>query len=156
MRLDQLKQNGLNSAPQGPIKIKNQELLEYIEKYFTDNYQSDFFPDVLNESEIEYEGAKKTVLVNKYERSSKARENAIKYHGLNCKVCDINFENKYGKIGKDFIHIHHLVPIHELGRGYKINYQTDLIPVCPNCHSMLHRKINGIEPTVDELKKILF
>ncbi len=155
MRLDKLQQNGLNSAPQGPVKIKDQELLEYIEKYFTDNYQSDFFPDVLNESDIEYEGAKTTVLVNKYERSSKARENAIKYHGLNCKVCNINFKNTYGEIGTNFIHIHHLVPIHEIGSDYKIDYQTDLIPVCPNCHSMLHRKIKGIEPTIDELKRIM-
>jgi len=152
MKLEELKQNGLKSAPQGPIKIKNQELLYYIEKYFTDNYQIDFFPEILNDSEVEYEGAKATVIVNKYERSSKARENAIKYHGLNCKVCNINFEKVYGKIGIGFIHIHHIVPIHEIGKNYKINYQTDLIPVCPNCHSMLHRKENGIEPTLQELK----
>lgn len=155
MKLDHLIQNGLKSAPQGPVKIKDQRLLKYIEKYFTDSYQSDFFPEVLNEGQIDYEGAKRTILVNKYERSSKARENAIKFHGPNCKVCNINFEGIYGEIGKDFIHIHHLVPIHEIGKDYKINYQTDLIPVCPNCHAMLHRKINGVEPTVDQLKKML-
>jgi len=155
MRLEQLKKKGLKSAPQGPIKIKNQELLDYIEKYFTDSYQFDYFPDLVNENEIEYEGAKMTILVNKYERSSKARENAIKYHGLSCKVCGINFKNRYGEIGEDFIHIHHLVPIHEVGKDYKINYKTDLIPVCPNCHSMLHRKINGKEPTVEELKMMI-
>lgn len=155
MRLSQLKENGLKSAPQGPIKIKEQSLLDYIEGYFTDDYQTDFFPDSVNESEIEYEGAKTTVLVNKYERSSKARENAIKYHGLKCKVCNIDFEETYGVIGKGFIHIHHLIPVHDIGKSYQINYKTDLIPVCPNCHSMLHRKINGIEPTVEELKSMI-
>jgi len=155
MKLDNLIKNGLKSAPQGPVKIKDQRLLEYIEKYFSDSYQSDFFPEVLNEGQIDYEGAKRTILVNKYERSSKARENAVKFHGQNCKVCSINFKDIYGEIGSDFIHIHHLVPIHEIGKDYKINYQTDLIPVCPNCHAMLHRKINGVEPTVDQLKKML-
>lgn len=150
--LDQLLQHGLKSAPRGPMKVK-EGLLEYIEKYFTDDYQSDIYLDGLNK--IEIEGAKKTILINKYERSPKARENAIKYHGLNCKVCNVNFEGLYGEIGKDFIHIHHLVPIHEIGEDYKINYQTDLIPICPNCHSIIHKRINGVEPTVDELKMML-
>ena len=155
MRLENLKENGLKSAPQGPIKIKNNELLSYIETYFTDNYQTDYFPDLVSEEGEEYEGTKKTISVNKYERSSKARENAVEFHGLNCTVCEINFANKYGEIGEEFIHIHHLIPIHEIGKNYKINYKTDLIPVCPNCHAMLHRKINGIEPTVEELKIML-
>ena len=155
MKLENLQHNGLISAPQGPIKIKNENLLKYIEQFFTDKYQIDFFSDILNEDEAHYEGAKKSVLVNKYERSSKARENAVKFHGLKCKVCGINFEETYGLIGKDFIHIHHLVPINEIGKNYKINYQRDLIPVCPNCHSMLHRKLNGKEQTVEELKKLI-
>ncbi|RLD80894.1 MAG: HNH endonuclease, partial [Bacteroidetes bacterium] len=126
MRLNSLKENGLKSAPQGPIKIKNIVLLNYIETYFTDNYQTDYFPDLVSEEGEEYEGAKMTISVNKYERSSKARENAVEFHGLNCKVCGINFVNKYGGIGEDFIHIHHLIPIHEIGKNYKINYKTDL------------------------------
>lgn len=155
MRLENLQHNGLKLAPQGPIKIKDDNLLKYIEKFFTDNYQIDFFPDILNEGEAYYEGAKKSILVNKYERSSKARENAVRFHGLSCKVCEINFEEKYGIIGKDFIHIHHLVPINEIGKNYKIDFQKDLIPVCPNCHSMLHRILNGRELTVDELKEVV-
>lgn len=155
MRLESLKENGLSSAPHGPIKIKDKNLLAYIEKYFTDNYQIEFFPDTVGEDATEYEGAKKTVIVNKYERSSKSRENAIKFHGLNCKVCDLNFKEKYGSIGEDFIHIHHLIPLHEIAKNYKVDYENDLIPVCPNCHSMLHRKINDKEPTLNELRKMI-
>jgi 5-methylcytosine-specific restriction protein A len=155
MKLENLKKNGLNGAPQGPVKIKDENLLNYIEKYFSDNYQTDFFPDILNEGETEYEGSKRTIIVNKYERSSKARENAVNFHGLNCKICDLNFKDMYGLIGEDFIHIHHLIPIHEIGKNYKIDYKNDLIPVCPNCHSMLHRKINGKEPTINELKQMI-
>lgn len=155
MKLGKLKEHGLKAAPQSPIKIKDKNLLKYIETNFTDNYQTDFFPDMVIEEEIQYEGAKKSILVNRYERSSKARENAIIFHGLNCKVCNLNFQEKYGEIGKDFIHIHHLIPINEIGVNYQINYRNDLIPVCPNCHSMLHRKLNGKEPTLEELKQMI-
>lgn len=155
MRLENLKLNGLKAAPQGPIKIKDDNLLKYIETYFTDNYQTDFFPDIVTEGTIEYEGAKKTVIVNKYERSSKARENAIKHHGLDCKICGLNFKKLYGALGEGFIHIHHLVPIHEVAENYKIDFEKDLIPVCPNCHAMLHRKVNGKEPTIDELRILM-
>ncbi|MCF8277812.1 MAG: HNH endonuclease [Flavobacteriales bacterium] len=155
MKLAVLKENGLSAAPQGPVKIKAENLLRHIEIFFTDNYQTDFFPDMVKEDETEYEGAKRTVIVNKYERSSKARENAVGYHGLNCKVCDLNFQKMYGEIGADFIHIHHLIPIHEIGKNYQIDYKNDLIPVCPNCHSMLHRKLKGKEPSIDELKQMI-
>jgi len=155
MKLGNLKENGLKAAPQGPVKIKDENLLNYIETYFTDNYQIDFFPETVKEDEIEYEGAKKSVIVNKYERSSKARENAVNFHGLNCKICDLNFKEMYGEIGENFIHIHHLIPINEIGKNYKIDYKNDLIPVCPNCHAMLHRKLNGKEPTLEELKRMI-
>lgn len=155
MKLVNLKENGLKAAPQGPIKLINKTLQDYIDKYFNDNFQTDFFPGELKESDTEYEGAKKTVTVNKYERSSKARENAIHHHGVNCQICNLNFETLYGEIGKNFIHIHHIIPIHQIAKNYKIDYKNDLIPVCPNCHSMLHRKVNGTEPTIEELKKML-
>jgi 5-methylcytosine-specific restriction protein A len=61
----------------------------------------------------------------------------------------------YGEIGKGFIHVHHIVPIHKIGKEYKINYIEDLVPVCPNCHAMLHRKVNGKELSIQELKEII-
>ncbi len=155
MKLINLKAHGLKAAPRGPMQIKDSNLLKYIETYFTDNNQSDFFPEMVKECDTENEGVKKTIIVNKYERSSKARENAVKFHGLNCIVCDLNFKEMYGEIGEDFIHIHHLIPIHKIGQNYKINYKKDLVPVCPNCHSMLHRKFEGKEPTIEQLKQMI-
>ena len=38
------------------------------------------------------------------------------------------------------------------GQTHEINPETDLIPVCPNCHAMLHRKIDGIYLTPKQLK----
>jgi len=154
LSLSNLMANGLNAAPQGPVKVKHQ-LFEYINSNFSDDYQIEMFPDVLDEKTDHFEGVKKQILVNKYERSSIARQRCIEFHGLNCKVCKTNFVTIYGEMGAGFIHIHHLIPIHKIGKEYQVNYEKDLIPVCPNCHAMLHRKINGTEPTIDELKEII-
>ena len=111
----------------------------------------------LDESEdpSDIEGHRKSVFVNIYERNPKVRKEAIEYHGTKCCVCDMSFEDKYGELGAGFIHIHHIVPISEIGQEYAINYKTDVVPVCPNCHAMLHRKVNGQTLTIEELKSKL-
>lgn len=59
----------------------------------------------------------------------------------------------YGPIGKKFIEVHHLEFLSKSnGNPRKTDIATQLIPVCSNCHSMLHRKIDGHYPTPDELK----
>ncbi len=55
-------------------------------------------------------------------------------------VCGFNFGEVYGHIGTGFIHIHHLHPLSLKDEGYLVNPTTDLVPVCANCHAMLHRK----------------
>jgi 5-methylcytosine-specific restriction protein A len=90
-----------------------------------------------------------------YERSGSARSACIKKHGYKCAVCGMVMEEKYGEVGKDFIHIHHKDFISGYATGHEIDPITDLIPVCPNCHSMLHRKISGKYLNIDELKNIL-
>lgn len=155
LNLDNLKLNGLKAAPQGPKKLVEYELLNYINENFSDDFENENFPETVREPETVYEGVKKQVTVNKYERSSLARSKCIEYHGTTCKVCSMNFEEVYGEIGKGFIHVHHLIPISQIGKEYKVDYKKDLIPVCPNCHAMLHKKISGKEPTIEELKKTL-
>ena len=142
LNLENLLGNGLKAAPQGPKKLDG-ELLRYIEYNFNDLNQSEIFPEMINVDTDTYEGLKKQIKVKKYESSSIARAKCIEYHGVNCKVCGINFQEKYGKIGEGFIHIHHIVPVYKIGKEYKIDYKNDLVPVCPNCHSMLHKKIDG-------------
>ena len=97
----------------------------------------------------------KTVVVNRYERNPEAREKCIAAHGYKCEVCGMDFEKTYGEIGKDFIHVHHIVPISTIGNEYKLDPEKDLVPVCPNCHAMLHRGIDGKVLTVEELKTII-
>jgi 5-methylcytosine-specific restriction protein A len=36
--------------------------------------------------------------------------------------------------------VHHVVPLSSIGKEYVVNPKTDLVPVCPNCHAMIHRK----------------
>ena len=153
LSLSHLKEHGLKSAPQGPIRI-NQEMANFLDSYLKEDCTQDIFP----ESDIpegSYEGSLKQIVVNRYERSSIARSKCIEYNGLNCAVCGMNFEKVYGEIGKGFIHVHHIVPLNIIGKEYVVDYKNDLIPVCPNCHAMLHRTINGKSISIEDLKKIL-
>jgi 5-methylcytosine-specific restriction protein A len=99
------------------------------------------------------EGAKKRITVNAYERSAKARAICIQHYGLNCSVCGFDFGETYGEIGIGFIHVHHLKPLSEIGKDYKLNPITDLRPVCPNCHAMIHQRNPAY--TIEELKAVL-
>ncbi len=76
-----------------------------------------------------------------YERNPIARKKCIEYHGCKCSICGLSFEEMYGELDKDFIHVHRIVPLNKIGKEYQVNHKTDLIPVCPNCHAMLHKKI---------------
>jgi predicted HNH restriction endonuclease len=96
------------------------------------------YPDKVNENF--HEGKVKEVKVNIYERNLKAREICIKKHGLTCSICGFSFRKKYGEIGENFIHVHHLKPLSEIRTDYQLDPIKDLRPVCPNCHEMLHRK----------------
>ena len=65
----------------------------------------------------------------------------------------MDFETKYGKIGRDFIHVHHIDFISSKGGNkHKVDPISDLIPVCPNCHAMLHRKMDDKYMTVNDLR----
>lgn len=86
------------------------------------------------------EGERTQVLVNRYERDRNARDACIQHFGTRCRVCEIDFGEVYGEIGKGFIHVHHAVPVSEQREGYHVDPVRDLVPVCPNCHAMLHRR----------------
>jgi len=110
------------------------------------------YPDDVDSSVKYSEGKAKKILVNSYERNPLARKKCIDYYGLNCQVCGFNFQEKYGDIGKNFIHVHHKVDISTIGDKYSVDPINDLIPVCPNCHAMLHKKKPAY--TVEDLKEI--
>lgn len=111
------------------------------------------YPDDLPENSNYYEGCKKTVTVNTFERSSKARKECISHFGAICSVCSMDFEKTFGEIGLGFIHVHHKVELSTVKEEYKVNPIEDLIPVCPNCHAMLHQRKPPY--TTEELANII-
>lgn len=111
------------------------------------------YPDEIPAPESYTEGAKKLVTVNSYERDPKARQACIDHYGTSCKCCGIDFEKVYGEHGKGFIHVHHIKPLHEIGEEYEVNPITDMIPLCPNCHAMVHRGSKVL--SIEKLKSLL-
>jgi len=104
--------------------------------------------DVFDENICIQEGAKKLIEAKVYERSTKLRKEAIKYYEkdgkIYCDICNFNFDNFYGhKIGEKYIEIHHIKPIfkyenEELEKTIK-KALKNVVPVCSNCHRMIHR-----------------
>ena len=90
------------------------------------------------ESYDKLEGKKHEESVTRYERDRANRKACIAHYGYVCQVCGMNFEQAYGDLGKDFIEVHHLHPVAQGER--QVNPVKDLIPLCSNCHSMIHRQ----------------
>lgn len=157
---DNLLQKGfVQGIIRGKI-IMSEDFVQYVDKFLKDvqiDETDNHFGDELKESDAHKfpEGAVKKIKVNTYERNSHARRKCIEYHGVNCSICGLNFEEMYGEMGKGYIHVHHIVPLSEIGEGYEVDPINDLIPVCPNCHNMLHKKTNGKYLSIDELKEII-
>lgn len=99
------------------------------------------------------EGGQSKVLINKYERNPINRELCLSANGYTCKICGFDFEMFYGHIGEHFIHVHHIVQVSEIKHEYMIDPVHELIPVCPNCHSMLHRVNPPLKP--EELREMI-
>jgi len=153
LSLHHLHEHGYEGIPRSVRECKDEGLIDFLlhphQMVNEDVYDVDYPED----DEKLYEGALITVKANKYERNQKARKECVAKKGYQCLVCGRDFETTYGEIGKNFIHVHHLTPISSIGKEYELNVDTDLVPVCPNCHYMLHRK----DPpyTIEELREKL-
>jgi predicted HNH restriction endonuclease len=109
--------------------------------------------EIFENAQFLKEGKVTEVFVNRYERNSKARVECIKHYGYTCYVCEFDFEKKYGEIGKNFIQVHHKKQLSEIGEEYIIDPINDLVPLCSNCHSVIHFKNPAY--TIEELKNFL-
>jgi hypothetical protein len=101
-----------------------------------------------------WEGAVRQVTVNAYERNPRARALCIAYWGLDCVVCGFNFEERYGVAACGYIHVHHLRPLAAIGAAYVLDPLQDLVPVCPNCHAVIHLRSEGVYG-VEEVRAML-
>lgn len=124
-----------------------------LRNYYNNNSLVDLTTDDINFSE----GKKSLKLHIKRERNQElitiAKNKFKEKHGcLYCEICGFNFEKFYGDLGKDFIEAHHLKPVSEMKENDSTKIE-DLIMVCSNCHSMIHRKKPWLN--LKEIKSIL-
>lgn len=98
------------------------------------------------------EGEAYSLVAQRYERSRYNRAICLKYHGFECQGCGDALEEKYGPIGQGVIHVHHIVPVSLMGQSYRLNPIKDLIPLCPNCHNIVHRQTPPLG--IEELNKL--
>jgi len=95
------------------------------------------------------EGGPVQKTVSAYKRSSKLRNSAIEHFThcgiIKCDCCGFEFKSFYGaKYGVSCIEIHHLKPLFAY-EGKKLTVTIEealqnLLPVCPNCHRVIHKK----------------
>lgn len=71
---------------------------------------------------------------------------------LYCEVCGFDFAKTYGELGEKFIEAHHIKPVSQMDENEKTSID-DIVMVCSNCHSMIHRKKPWL--TIDKIKEIL-
>lgn len=99
-------------------------------------------------TEVISEGGVQTQVTKYYHRSQRLRNAAINYFSkdgiITCDCCGFEFKSFYGeKYGKSCIEIHHLKPIFKYeGENESKTIEEalkNLLPVCPNCHRVIHK-----------------
>ncbi len=141
------------------IESNKQDINDLFEKFdvFTENdrvqFEMTLLSDGMTQEDELTEGTPDKVFSTKYERNAIARSKCLEYHGTACKVCGLDFAKAYGPEFAGKIEVHHIVPLSEIGEEYAVDPIKDLVPVCPNCHTALHSKKNGVY-TIDELKNM--
>lgn len=153
LRLKDLQDNGMKGAVQGPRSLKG-ELLDFVLSQLSSVIEESHSEDQILENVIYKEGKMVKQYGTKYERNQKLRNKAIELHGVTCRCCGFNYEEVYGEIGKGFIEIHHIKPMYSIKEEIIVDPTTDLVPLCSNCHKMVHRKKE--QPlTIEELKQTI-
>lgn len=145
---DQLSQDVKNrlNRRQTITSIDGEIASQIFGKSFEDDYSHYEYDNLI-------EGNQKEVIRNIYEPNKNARMLCVKHYGAKCSVCNLDFGQRYPGIGKGYMHVHHLKKISESISEYKIDPVSDLRPVCPNCHAMIHRKDPAF--TIEEIKNII-
>lgn len=114
---------------------------------------------LLLDDDLDYEGAEGKLLYLRHrrrERDPRLRKNKIVATlkaglPIACEVCAFDFSSVYGVRGRDFIEVHHVLPLHVSGEiKTKI---ADLALLCSNCHRMIHRGSPWLTP--DELSALV-
>ena len=98
------------------------------------------------------EGKAVQMLVNRFERDEKARRLCLAHFGLSCQCCGFQSRVTYDD-SVTVIHVHHKTPLSRIRSEYHPNPTTDLIPLCPNCHAVVHSRNPPLE--IDDVRRML-
>jgi hypothetical protein len=98
------------------------------------------------ENDLLYEATLRRSQATERERNPRARALCIAHHGSKCTVCGFDFGETYGALGSGFIEVHHLSPLSSAQARRSVDPVKDLVPVCSNCHRMLHRREPPLTP----------
>jgi 5-methylcytosine-specific restriction protein A len=94
----------------------------------------------------EVEGRKLIKQIHSYERSRKNRAACLAEHGYSCFSCGLNFGEVYGERGVGYIEVHHREPVSLMAEPRALDPKLDLVPLCANCHRMVHRSWPPMSP----------
>lgn len=117
------------------------------------NFEQFRLPDEIPPNTVFNEGAVSRVEVNRYERDPEARLACIAAHGTSCSICRFSFGSVYGPEAEEYIHVHHLRPLSENTGEHPVDPIADLLPVCPNCHAVLH--LGGRCRSIEEVQSLI-
>jgi predicted HNH restriction endonuclease len=125
-----------------PILVPGEDVTDYSpvddkSELTIEHNDADYAPDS--------EGLEHQYNLTKKERNPELRRKCIEYYKhlwgghIHCICCGFDFGKAYGDIGEGYIEIHHVNPHHTYEGVHNVDPTKDLIPLCSNCHSMIHR-----------------
>lgn len=89
---------------------------------------------------------------SRFETDPEIRLKVLKIHGTACGICGFSYESFYGDFGRGFVQIHQIYENEQTLEEYDL--EKDFIPICENCHGMIHRYKDS-PVTVGELKQMI-
>ena len=99
------------------------------------------------------EGERKHTEFERLHRNPALRQACINKYGYQCQCCGMNFAEMYGdELGARFIEVHHLKMLSTYDESRPADYMENLVPLCANCHAMIHH-IEGSEHPLRDLRQ---
>ena len=99
------------------------------------------------------EGERKHTEYERLHRNPALRQACINKYGYQCQCCGMNFAEVYGEqLGARFIEVHHLKMLSTYDESRPTDYVENLVPLCANCHAMIHH-IEGSEHPLRDLRQ---
>ncbi|MGL4971692.1 MAG: HNH endonuclease [Culicoidibacterales bacterium] len=181
--LEILKEKGLKAAPQRPMRIKDVDLAEYLQKlcdyrdnngvvYYEVNEEKTNLDQALahlKESKITFSGVKKLALapfINEQQQKSYQRDASIAAKSIAIANYQCEIDNNHPSFirrtnNENYTEAHHLIPMNAQGDfKYSLDIEENIVSLCSNCHNCLHynqRKVLleqvGLQIEFNDLKK---